>query len=102
MPIYEYECTRCGKSLEAFQRSAEDPLKTCPHCNGALHKRISLSSFVLKGTGWYKTDYANTSQASPHVPPQHESKPPAQNGPTDQPNPKPAVPETKAATNGSN
>jgi putative FmdB family regulatory protein len=62
MPIYEYECTRCGKVEEAFQRFSDKPLAKCRHCSGKLHKLVSQSSFHLKGSGWYVTDYANKSK----------------------------------------
>lgn len=65
MPIYEYECTKCGKIKEAIQRFSDKPLTKCKHCSGKLHKLISQNSFHLKGTGWYVTDYANKSQNSP-------------------------------------
>jgi putative FmdB family regulatory protein len=58
MPLYEYECEKCGNIEEAFQKFSDKPLKTCGHCSGKLHKLISQSSFHLKGTGWYVTDYA--------------------------------------------
>lgn len=58
MPVYEYECLSCGKTHEVQQRFSDDPLNECPDCNGALRKLISRTSFVLKGSGWYKTDYA--------------------------------------------
>ena len=64
MPIYEYECTKCGKIEEAWQKFSDKPLKTCKHCSGKLHKLVSQSSFHLKGTGWYVTDYANKSKNS--------------------------------------
>ncbi len=62
MPIYEYECTKCGQHAEAFQKLSDKPLKTCSHCSGKLQKLISQSAFHLKGSGWYVTDYANTSK----------------------------------------
>jgi putative FmdB family regulatory protein len=62
MPIYEYECTKCGKIAEVFQKFSERPLTQCQHCRGKLHKLISHSSFHLKGTGWYVTDYAKKSK----------------------------------------
>ena len=62
MPIYEYECTKCGKIKEAIQNFSDKPLIKCNHCSGKLHKLISQSTFHLKGTGWYVTDYANKSQ----------------------------------------
>jgi len=61
MPIYEYQCTKCGRIVEAWQGFSDGPLKTCKHCSGRLHKLISQSTFHLKGTGWYVTDYANKS-----------------------------------------
>ena len=64
MPIYEYECTKCGKIEEAIQKFSDKPLTKCKHCSGKLHKLISQNSFHLKGTGWYVTDYANKSQNS--------------------------------------
>lgn len=56
MPIYEYECSRCG-IFEVNQRITESPLVKCPRCRGKVHKLISQSSFQLKGSGWYVTDY---------------------------------------------
>jgi len=58
MPIYEYECEQCGNISEAFQKFSDKPLRKCHHCSGKLHKLISQSSFHLKGSGWYVTDYA--------------------------------------------
>lgn len=59
MPIYEYECTKCGKHHEIMQNITAAPLSLCPACGGALKKMISNTSFVLKGSGWYATDYAS-------------------------------------------
>lgn len=61
MPIYEYECSKCGKIEEILQKFSEKPLAKCKDCGGKVHKLISHSSFHLKGTGWYVTDYANKS-----------------------------------------
>ncbi len=58
MPVYEYECLDCGRPTEAFQRISDGPLKVCPECGGRLKKLLSNTSFVLKGSGWYLTDYA--------------------------------------------
>lgn len=58
MPIYEYQCSKCGHQLEAFQSLSEAPLTLCPKCDQhGLNKLISNTSFQLKGSGWYKTDY---------------------------------------------
>ncbi len=57
MPIYEYECSDCGKRFEIFQKISDKPLSECKFCKGKLNKLISSCSFHLKGTGWYATDY---------------------------------------------
>lgn len=62
MPIYEYECTQCGQITEAMQRFSDAPLTECSHCHGPLRKMISMSTFHLKGSGWYVTDYAGRKQ----------------------------------------
>ncbi|MDE0031169.1 MAG: zinc ribbon domain-containing protein [Deltaproteobacteria bacterium] len=56
MPIYEYNCSKCGV-FEVTQRITEDPLKKCPSCRSKVRKLISNTSFQLKGSGWYITDY---------------------------------------------
>jgi putative FmdB family regulatory protein len=57
MPIYEYRCHRCGKTIEAVQKFSDQPLSRCPSCSGKVSKIISNCSFQLKGSGWYVTDY---------------------------------------------
>ena len=59
MPIYEYQCKKCGV-FEVTQRITESPLTVCPTCKGDVHRLISHTSFVLKGSGWYATDYARS------------------------------------------
>ncbi len=58
MPIYEYQCEKCGSVIEAIQNFSDSPLSACASCSETLHKLISQSSFHLKGSGWYVTDYA--------------------------------------------
>jgi putative FmdB family regulatory protein len=60
MPIYEYGCMKCGKTHEIMQKFSDAPLALCPECGGEVKKLISNTSFVLKGTGWYATDYASS------------------------------------------
>jgi putative FmdB family regulatory protein len=62
MPIYEYRCDKCGV-VEVMQGIKEKPLKKCPNCKSKVERQISSTSFVLKGTGWYATDYAKKSTA---------------------------------------
>ncbi len=57
MPVYEYECTNCKDRIEVMQKITDDSLKTCMLCGGKLKKLITNTSFVLKGSGWYVTDY---------------------------------------------
>lgn len=59
MPIYEYKCKECDHEFEVMQKMSDDPIKKCDKCGGKVEKLISQSSFALKGTGWYQTDYAN-------------------------------------------
>jgi putative FmdB family regulatory protein len=59
MPIYEYICTDCGHELEVLQKLSDPLLEKCPVCTkNSLTKKISAAAFHLKGTGWYKTDFA--------------------------------------------
>jgi putative FmdB family regulatory protein len=64
VPIYEYHCMKCGETFEAFQKITDKPLAECRYCRGKVEKLISQSSFQLKGSGWYLTDYARKSQPS--------------------------------------
>ena len=57
MPIYEYRCENCG-DFEEMQRITDPPLSRCPKCRRKVHRLISNTSFQLKGSGWYLTDYA--------------------------------------------
>src|SRR5258706_15952050 len=57
MPIYEYHCGKCG-DFEVMQKMSDKPLRTCPTCRRKVNKLISSTSFQLKGSGWYITDYA--------------------------------------------
>jgi putative FmdB family regulatory protein len=57
MPIYEYHCSKCG-DFEVMQKISEKELRTCPTCRRKVTKLISSTSFHLKGSGWYITDYA--------------------------------------------
>ncbi|HSQ35248.1 MAG TPA: zinc ribbon domain-containing protein [Candidatus Binatia bacterium] len=57
MPIYEYRCSKCGKTFEALQSITAHPITKCKYCQGKTKKIVSLSSFHFKGNGWYITDY---------------------------------------------
>jgi putative FmdB family regulatory protein len=62
VPIYEYRCSKCGETFEAFQKINDQPLTGCKFCQGKVEKLISHSSFQLKGSGWYLSDYAKKPQ----------------------------------------
>ncbi|MCX5833306.1 MAG: zinc ribbon domain-containing protein [Deltaproteobacteria bacterium] len=57
MPIYEYQCRKCGKSFEIVQRISEPDRKSCKFCKGPVKRLMSMTTFHLKGSGWYVTDY---------------------------------------------
>jgi putative FmdB family regulatory protein len=77
MPIYEYQCAKCGV-FEVTQRITESPLKKCPTCKAKVERIISATSFILKGSGWYVTDYARSGSAA--KPESSSSEAPASSG----------------------
>ena len=64
MPIYEYRCEKCDSRFEVIQKFSDKPLKFCSNCKGRLTKLISQTSFQLKGSGWYVTDYAKSGKTT--------------------------------------
>ena len=59
MPIYEYECRRCGHRFELIQKFSDKPRKRCPECSGAVDRLISSPAIRFKGPGWDVPDYAD-------------------------------------------
>jgi putative FmdB family regulatory protein len=58
MPIYEYQCAACGRTVEALQKISDPPLRKCPECKKlSLRRVVSAVAFRLKGAGWYETDF---------------------------------------------
>jgi putative FmdB family regulatory protein len=57
MPIHEYKCRKCEAVVERIEGTHDKPMRKCPSCGGKVDQMISHSAFVLKGTGWYATDY---------------------------------------------
>jgi putative FmdB family regulatory protein len=57
MPMYEYECSKCGHRFEVFQKFSDRPRMKCPKCSGAVRKLLSAPAIHFKGSGWYVTDY---------------------------------------------
>jgi putative FmdB family regulatory protein len=68
MPTYEYACRSCGEHLEVVQSFKDDPLTTCPSCEGQLKKVFSAAGIIFKGSGWHIKDYASTSGGSSGAP----------------------------------
>lgn len=62
MPVYEYECKECDKVFEIQQKIADAPLTICPECEGEVTKLMSMTSFQLKGGGWYADGYASAKE----------------------------------------
>lgn len=63
MPLYEYECGKCGHRFEKIRKFSDPPLKKCPECRGRLRKLPSAPAIQFKGQGWYITDYARKGKA---------------------------------------
>jgi putative FmdB family regulatory protein len=62
VPTYEYECERCQRVTEVRQRISEPPLTACDACGGPVRRLLSPAAFILKGAGWYVTDYPSESR----------------------------------------
>ena len=60
MPLYEYQCPKCGR-FELIRKFADEPLTICPTCGSEIQKLMSAPAIQFKGTGWYVTDYAKKS-----------------------------------------
>lgn len=58
MPLYEYQCKKCGHRFERIQRFSDPLVKKCPECGGKVEQVISAPAVQFKGSGWYVTDYA--------------------------------------------
>jgi putative FmdB family regulatory protein len=69
MPLYEYQCSKCEKVHEVMQKFSDAPLEVCPDCNSPVKKLISSTSFMLKGSGWYTTDYKRGGASAPKASP---------------------------------
>lgn len=83
MPIYEYQCGSCGKVNEVMQKIGAEAPESCDKCaKGPLTKLLSKTGFILKGTGWYETDFKGSGSGAK---PAASSPPKSDSGPTDAP-----------------
>ncbi len=64
MPIYEFECRKCGAHIEVFQKISDKPPVKCRKCGGRLERKVSAPAIQFKGSGWYVTDYASKATKS--------------------------------------
>jgi putative FmdB family regulatory protein len=106
MPIYEYECEKCGLTFEAMQSISAKPLTKCESekCKGKVRRLVSASGFILKGGGWYATDYPSENRKEGWEKDSNDAKPAtvasgestsAESSGTETPAPKPAAKESK-------
>src|SRR5215467_6528823 len=58
VPLYEYQCEKCGKRTEKIENVSGPHLKKCPHCGGKVERLLTAPAIQFKGSGWYVTDYA--------------------------------------------
>ena len=65
MPLYQYECEKCGQKFDVRQKFVDSPLTVHENCGGAVHRLISAPALQFKGSGFYITDYAKNSTSSP-------------------------------------
>jgi putative FmdB family regulatory protein len=63
MPLYEYQCKKCGHRFEKIQKFSDPHVKKCPECGGAVEQLLSPPAVQFKGSGWYVTDYARKPSA---------------------------------------
>jgi putative FmdB family regulatory protein len=78
MPIYEYECQKCGHTLEALQKFSDKPLRECPECGKHQLKRlVSAPLFRLAGSGWYETDFKSDKERKRNILEKGEKEPAA-------------------------
>ena len=74
MPLYEYECKKCGHRFERIQKFSDAMVKKCPDCGGKVEQMISAPAVQFKGSGWYVTDYAKRSGPSSSSDPGEKSE----------------------------
>lgn len=77
MPVYEYECQDCDKVFEVQQKISDGPMSDCPECGGGVKKIVSMSSFQLKGQGWYADGYSGPSNGKSAAASKKDSAAPA-------------------------
>jgi len=64
LPLYEYECAKCGHRFEKIENASASATKKCPQCGGKAQRLLAAPAIQFKGSGWYVTDYAAKSSGS--------------------------------------
>ena len=73
MPLYEYQCVKCGSRIEVIQKVSDGPIEACAACGGEMKRLLSAPAFQFKGSGWYVTDYAKKRAADQKTPSKAET-----------------------------
>jgi putative FmdB family regulatory protein len=101
MPIYEYQCDKCGHHLEALQKISDKPLRECPECGRhALKRLMSAPLFRLAGSGWYETDFKSDKEQKRNLVEKGDQEPAKAEAASDAKAEKPAKAEAKPAASG--
>ena len=96
MPIYEYQCDKCGHHLEALQKISDKPLRECPECGKHSLKRLmSAPLFRLAGSGWYETDFKSDKEQKRNLVEKGDKEPKAEQKAESKPASEPAKVEAK-------
>ena len=89
MPLYEYQCKKCGHRFEKIQKFSDPEIKKCPECGGAVEKVLHAPAVQFKGAGWYVTDYAGKNASHMKGEPSDDSASPAKEKSESKPDSKP-------------
>jgi putative FmdB family regulatory protein len=101
MPIYEYQCDKCGHHLEALQKISDKPLRECPECGKHSLKRLmSAPLFRLAGSGWYETDFKSDKEQKRNLVEKGDKEPKAEQKAESKPASEPAKVEAKPSGTG--
>jgi putative FmdB family regulatory protein len=74
VPLYEYQCRKCGHRFEKIQKFSDPELKKCPECGGKVERLLSAPAVQFKGSGWYVTDYAHKGSGKSESKPEASSE----------------------------
>lgn len=96
MPLYEYQCLKCGKVFEKMQKFSDAPLTEHEDCGGPVERLLSAPGLQFKGSGWYITDYARSGGGKTETKPSETAKAP-ESKPASTTDTKPSTPSTSSS-----